>query len=240
MPARVAAAFLKTALYGCTLVGKSEEGVRQLKRVWAGDLLKTLGFELTVRGTPPAEGACILVGNHVSYLDIPLVMASEGAAVFISKDDLLKWPFIGIGAKAIGTIFVSRKSGADRSAVREQIIRGLTKEKNGKIVVFPAGTTTLDESVRWKRGIFEIAKAAKVPVQLFHIQYNPMREAAYIDDDNLLVQMTGLSKVKNKTATLTWLERFDEIGEPESFAESLRLKVSGGILSGISTESRNS
>lgn len=66
----------------------------------------------------------------------------------------------------------------------------------------------------------------KIPVHLFHIQYHPAREAAYIDDDNFLVQMAGLSKVKNKTATLTWLDRYDEIDDPEVFAESLRLKVS--------------
>jgi 1-acyl-sn-glycerol-3-phosphate acyltransferase len=235
MPARVAAVFLKTAFYACFLPGRDQQGVHELKRKWAGDLLKTLGFELIVRGTPPAPGTCILVGNHMSYLDIPVVMASEGGAVFIAKDDLLRWPFIGIGAKAIGTIFVSRESGADRSATRESISRCLSAENNEKVVVFPAGTTTLDESRPWKKGIFEIAKTAKKPVQLFHIQYNPIREAAYIDDDNLLAQMAGLSKVKNKTATLTWLDCFDEVGEPESFAESLRLRVKGAIPAGIGT-----
>lgn len=225
MPVKVASVFLKTALYGCALVGKDRKAVRAHKRKWARDVLNTLGFEIVIRGTPPAEGTCILVGNHVSYLDIFLLMASDGAATFIAKDDLLRWPLIGVGAKAIGTIFVSRESGADRSATREQIIQCLDKNDSDKLVVFPAGTTTLDESKPWKKGIFEIAKKAGVPVQLFQIEYDPLREAAYIDDDNLFVQMAGLSKVKKKTATLTWLDRFEDIDAPVEFAETLREKV---------------
>ncbi|MDR3606100.1 MAG: lysophospholipid acyltransferase family protein [Oligoflexia bacterium] len=230
MSTRAATAFFKTALYASLLVTRDQALISRYKPKWAADVLKTLGFELTVNGSPPLDGACILVGNHVSYLDIPVVMASEAAAVFIAKDDLLKWPLIGVGAKGIGTIFVSRKSGADRSAAREAVAERLSQPGGDKVVVFPSGTTTLDESKPWKRGIFEIAKASKIPVQLFHIQYHPTRESAYIDDDNLLVQMSGLSKVKNKTATLTWLDRYDEIDDPAVFAESLRHKVRARLI----------
>jgi 1-acyl-sn-glycerol-3-phosphate acyltransferase len=220
----VASAFLKTAFYGCTLIGKDLDGANRVKQKWASDVLKTLGFQLKIQGTPP-RGSCILVGNHLSYLDIPVVLASEATATFISKDDLLKWPIIGAGAKAAGTIFVSRKSGADRSTVREKIVKCLGENTDTKIVVFPSGTTSLGETKPWKKGIFEIAKSAQVPIQLFNIQYRPEREAAYIDDDNLLFQMAGLSKVANKVVTLTWMERFEEVDQPATFAEELRTRV---------------
>jgi 1-acyl-sn-glycerol-3-phosphate acyltransferase len=225
MSISVASSFLKTAFYGCQLIGKDVEQAHDVKYRWANEILKTLGFQLSIRGIPPSEGPCILVGNHVSYLDIPVLMASMPSSTFISKDDLLKWPIIGAGAKAAGTIFVSRKKGTDRSLVRDEIIRHLNEQKSTKIVVFPSGTTTLEETLPWKKGIFEIAQAARVPVKLFNIRYQPIRESAYIDDDNLLVQMRGLSQLDHKSVTLTWMDQFNEIDDPAIFAESLRNKV---------------
>ena len=122
---------------------------------------------------------------------------------FVAKDDLLKWPIIGNGAKALGTIFVNRGTGSDRSHVRTQVAKVL-HEKKSVVAIFPSGTTCLYEEKPWKKGAFEIAKEARVPLQLFRLDYIPLRESAYIDDDNLLDQMARLVKIKNKTVTLTW------------------------------------
>ncbi len=133
-----------------------------------------------------------------------------------------KWPLLGPTGTAMGTIFVSRDQNSNRHQARNAISEILRKRTGEKIVVFPSGTTCLDESKPWKKGIFEIAKSLNVPVQLFRLDYRPLRDAAYIDDDNLLLKMASLSKLKNKTVTLTWLKKYDQVSEPAEFAESLR------------------
>ena len=64
------------------------------------------------------------------------------------------------------------------------------------ITIFPSGTTRLTEDQPWKKGAFEIAKDAKVPVQLFKLDYSPLRELAYINDDNLLGKMQQIHEKK--------------------------------------------
>ena len=209
-------AFFRSAVYGIRARGNTRVQKNKIKHDWGHEVLKIFGYQIEIKGKPPKNGACILVGNHISYLDIPLLLAAAPFSNFIAKDDLKSWPIIGQGADAVGTLFVKRKAGSDRTAVRNQIIKHFSEHPNFQLVVFPSGTTTLDESVRWKKGIFEIAKEIKVPVQLFHITYEPLRESAYIAEDNLLIQMRRAAKFKNKKAMLTWLEEFLVVDDPVS------------------------
>ena len=154
---------------------------------------------------------------------------------FIAKDEIRKWPIMGPAAAAAGTIFVNRRESRGLRALREKIVSTL-RQKNLGIAIFPSGTTTLFEQLPWKKGAFEIAKQAQVPVQLFRIDYSPLRSSAYIDDDNLLRSLSGLTKIKDKSATLQWLEQFEQIDEPIMFAEKLRQQV---IASNPVKENRN-
>jgi 1-acyl-sn-glycerol-3-phosphate acyltransferase len=52
-----------------------------------------------------------LVGNHLSYLDIPLLMQSSPNISFVAKEEVGRWPVIGAGAHALNTIFVKRSPG---------------------------------------------------------------------------------------------------------------------------------
>ena len=97
--------------------------------------------------------------------------------------------------------------------------------KNRSIAIFPSGTTSLREERPWKKGAFEIAKEASVPVQLFRIDYQPLRVSAYIDDDNLLSSMWLLLRTKNKSVSLKWLGKFEKFDQPSTFCEELRQQV---------------
>ncbi len=227
-------AFLKTAIYGCMIIGKNENSRNQTKQKWAKMILKSFGFSVEIIGQQPPMGTQILVGNHISYLDIVILMSAVPEIAFIAKDDLKKWPIIGAAATVAGTIFVNRSTSYGKKKFLDQIINQLN-EKNKSIAIFPSGTTALYEEKPWKKGAFKIAKQAQVPVQLFRIDYQPLRESAYIDDDNLLSSMYRLSKIKNKSASLQWLGRFEQIDEPYLFAEDLRQKV----ISKSKTETRN-
>lgn len=227
---KVILAFLKTAYFGFCLIGKNELDRNQVKKKWGCAVLKTLGYTLTIEGTPPVQGSYVLVGNHISYLDIPVLMAALPEVTFISKDDLKKWPIIGACATAAGTIYVDRNSGRNGRDVKNKMLNVL-KDPNRKMAVFPAGTTSLYEQKPWKNGIFKMAKRADVPVKLFLIGYTPLRASAYIDDDNLLSSMSGLTKIKEKTVSLQWLDEFKTIEDPTIFSQRLQKKVAATLVS---------
>lgn len=197
--------------------------VNSLKQKWAASILSDFGYAVSVRGQKPGTGPLILVGNHISYLDIILLMSVHPAVVFLAKKEVSKWPVIGLAAVRVGTIFVDREQKNDRTQKRSQIADALLKS-NSQLAVFPSGTTTLDENKPWKKGIFEIAHQNSIPVQTFKISYSPLRESAYIDEDNLLIQMQKLFGIRNKTASFTWLEQ-QQIHSPLAMAESLRKSV---------------
>lgn len=159
----------------------TEQNVESLKRQWAFGLLDRMGVHTEIVGTPSEQPGMLFVGNHISYLDIPILMALAPEVSFVSKKEIASWPIIGMGAKKIKTIFVERNCSDNRKAARETISNEI--KKGARIAVFPSGTTTLDESKQWKVGAFEIAKELGIPIQPFRLDYAPLRKAAYIGKD---------------------------------------------------------
>ena len=199
--------------------------IPELVQKWAQSSMRSFGYEVLIRGEPPPleNRAMILVGNHMSYLDIVLLMSVTRGIVFIAKKEVRSWPIIGYGAERAKTIFVERENKENRAQVRLQIAKQL-KQHQSKVVVFPSGTTTLNEELQWKRGIFEVAVEAGLPVKAFNLNYSPQRESAYIDDDTLIGQMNLQSALKNKQAVLTWLNEYS-IRDATLDAEAIRLDV---------------
>lgn len=195
--------------------------ITELKRSWALELLNYLGYHVTSYGAPPTTNkSFICVGNHISFLDIILLMAIHPEIVFLSKSEVKHWPIIGPGARRVGTLFVNRADKSDRASLRKQIGRVLQKSHK-HLAIFPSGTTTLDENILWKKGAFEIAKEYSIPIYSFKISYNPLRESAYIDDDNLITTISRLFSLKNKTAEVQWLSSHI-IENPEQDAEKIK------------------
>lgn len=162
-----------------SLLGEASK--ETLAGLWARDVLTNVGVSMEVSGTPSTESPLILVGNHISYLDIPLLMCAAPNTSFVAKEEVGRWPVIGAGARALNTIFIKRSCSKERSKVREAIGRELLKGK--RVAVFPAGTTCMFESKPWRKGVFEIAKEFNIPVQPFRIRYSHPRTAAYIGRD---------------------------------------------------------
>ncbi len=197
--------------------------VLDLKQKWAQFLIAQFGYTIHVTGDAPLNGPLILVGNHISFLDILVLMAVHPKITFVAKKEIRRWPIVGISAYRVGTLFVDRSPQADRKKTRHEIAQQLEKNK-AMLVIFPSGTTTLDEAKLWKKGAFEIAQDSNIPVQLFKLSYKPLRESAYIDDDNIMTQMSHMLDIKNKTVHLQWLEkRF--VDHPQENADQMRKKI---------------
>ena len=48
-------------------------------QAWAARMLAIMGIRLAVQGTPPQGGPLLVVSNHVSWLDIVIMMAAAQA-----------------------------------------------------------------------------------------------------------------------------------------------------------------
>jgi 1-acyl-sn-glycerol-3-phosphate acyltransferase len=167
----------------------------EIRSAWATEVISLLNFEVSTRGTAQANGTVIFVSNHISYVDIPILMMTFPDCVFLSKKEISYWPIFGSAAKKLGTIFVNRNSRLSRSRAKEAIEDQLSR-KMIKLVVFPSGTTSLSNEKLWKKGIFEIAKKMGIMIQPIRINYSNLRKVAYIDNDFFPYHLVQLVKEK--------------------------------------------
>lgn len=163
------------------------------KKAWAERMLSILKVDLQVTGAPTLERPVIFVGNHISYLDIILLIEQVPDISFVAKRELASWPIFGHGAKKFGTIFVHRESTKGRGEAYREIESVISQERKG-VLLFPSGTTTLDESKPWKLGAFRMAHRLGIPIQPFRLSYEPLRRAAYIDDDVFAPHLLALCR----------------------------------------------
>ncbi|ATE58864.1 lysophospholipid acyltransferase family protein [Thauera sinica] len=111
---------------------------RRLRQRWSHRLLRILGIRLQADGVP-IEPGCMLVANHVSWVDIFVVNALAPSS-FVSKAEVRNWPVIGWLAAKNGTIFLRRGSRGHARIINEETAAQLDAGRN--VAIFPEGTTT--------------------------------------------------------------------------------------------------
>ncbi len=164
----------------------------------ARDVCAIHALEIEVIGILP-ERPCILVANHVSYLD-PLVILSQMPAAPIAKAEVADWPVIGPAARALGTNFVNRASVAARAVTLRRALAAL--HAGVSVLNFPEGTTTSGERLLpFHRGIFGAAMIANVPVVPLALTYDN-RDLAWTGDATFLPHYWRLSTRRRARARL--------------------------------------
>ena len=118
-------------------------------------------LRLGVRGTFPSH-PCVIVTNHVGYLDAIAVAAVLPCAP-IAKSEVTRWPMIGTAADQLGVIFVERDDPWSRVRALRRAMAAL--RAGVSVLNFPEGTTTDGTRLLpFQRGIFGLARLAGVPV----------------------------------------------------------------------------
>ncbi len=110
----------------------------------------------------PQSGPVVVVSNHASYFDPPIVsMCVRRPVAYMAKEELFNIPILGQAIKLYGAYPVSRGN-ADRTAIRS----ALEYLNNGWAVgVFLQGTRTPDGRITDpKRGALLLAAKAKAPI----------------------------------------------------------------------------
>lgn len=96
------------------------------------------GVSLRTSGKRPSGGE-FLLANHVSWIDIPAIAATTGAA-FVAHDGLTSVPLVHWLCRMNRTVFIARH---DRASVHQQVeqVREAVKG-SGALAIFPEGTTS--------------------------------------------------------------------------------------------------
>ena len=129
--------------------------------------LRIFKFEAQVAGPVPSGG--LLVSNHLSYLDVP-VMASLTPAVFVAKHEIKSWPVIGWLARLAGTLFIDRGRRMDVAPVNAAVQTAL--DGGALVVVFPEGTSSDGQTVLpFKSSLLEPATRQIHSLSISLIQY---------------------------------------------------------------------
>jgi len=126
-------------------------------------MCKTL-FRLEVRGVEnlPKNGGFIIVSNHVSHLDPPVIASTTMRRVnFLGKMELFKNRWFGEFLRKVHCIPLNR-DGIDKTALR---IAFKVLNDGGVLGVFPEGTRSLDGKLGpAKGGVSIFAFGTNVPV----------------------------------------------------------------------------
>lgn len=129
--------------------------------------LRVFAVHTEFTGPPPQSG--LLVCNHLSYLDI-LVLVSLTPAVFVSKSEVKHWPVFGWFARLAGTLFVDRTKRSDVTRMNALIENSLAA--GNVLVLFPEGTSwNGSEILPFKSSLLEPIVGAKHPLTIGHLRY---------------------------------------------------------------------
>jgi 1-acyl-sn-glycerol-3-phosphate acyltransferase len=141
---------------------------------WARSLAWSFGLDVTYVGPRPS-GPFVLVTNHSSYLDIP-VLARELDVVFVAKSEVRRWPFVGTLAASVGTIFIQRELRRDTIQTKSAMDAALDDGRS--VAFFPEGRSTDGKTVHpFKAPLFDGAARKHVPVVAAAIRYRTLPPA---------------------------------------------------------------
>ena len=169
-------------------------GVRWLART----MLAVLGIRLVRRGPTPRPGS-LLVANHVSWLDILVLMAGAPMRP-VAKGEVGAWPGVGIFAGLSGAIFIDRSRPKSLPTTIAEVTESLRSGRT--VAAFPEGTTFCGvDQGRFRPALFQAAVDAGAPVVPAAIRYDSTA-AAFIGEDTLVDSVRRVAALRSLTVTL--------------------------------------
>ena len=151
------------AIQAVMLIAPGRGKVRFARFYWMM-FARLIGLGVRVIGAPAANAGSrrvIYAANHCSWLDIP-VLGGRLDACFVSKDEIARWPGVGLVARLGRTVFVSRTRGAtgrERDAMRSRLASG------DDLLLFPEGTSSDGSRVLpFRTAFFSIAEGEDPPL----------------------------------------------------------------------------
>ncbi|MHC5019656.1 MAG: lysophospholipid acyltransferase family protein [Planctomycetota bacterium] len=142
-----------------------------MRAVWAPGSLWCAGVKVTVvpHGEHPVwplpeDAEVILVGNHASHLDIPiLTRAFRWAPRFVAKLELGRVPLLAYYIRRTGSVLIDRAKSKSAARSIDQAVEAATT--GAPLAFFAEGTRSSDGVIApFRNGAFVVARRAKLPV----------------------------------------------------------------------------
>jgi 1-acyl-sn-glycerol-3-phosphate acyltransferase len=162
---------LSTIFFGtisilAALFDRSGDRLIRAARTWARSLLAIGGVRVQVEGLDQLSpgGSYVLIANHLSYMDTPVVLANIPVQFrFLAKKGLFQIPFLGTHLSQAGHIPVPRED--PRASVRTmQLAAETVQSRKVSLLIFPEGGRSHDGVLQpFKEGAAYIAIRAGVP-----------------------------------------------------------------------------
>jgi 1-acyl-sn-glycerol-3-phosphate acyltransferase len=167
----------------------------------------------------------LFAANHVSWLDI-LALGGATGAVFVSRDDVEKWPVVGWLAGLNATIYVARQA---RREVHGQADRLRAALREGRAVaLFPEGTTAGGDALLPFRPSLFASLFPPIPgvrVQPVAIDYGGLaEEIAWVGEEPA---GANAGRLLRRRGTIPVTLRFLEPVEPQSAGDRKKLAAYG-------------
>lgn len=133
---------------------------------WARLIARLTPMQVRVEGTEHIDPrqSYVVVANHVSMYDIPLIYGYSGLDLrWVIKAELGKVPFIAQGCRAIGHIFIDRGNPEQARAAINGAVERLPAGTG--VLFFPEGTRSRDGDLgTFRKGAFRVAVDRGLPI----------------------------------------------------------------------------
>ncbi len=135
-------------------------------RAYHAFLTRLLGIRVIVEGEIERDGHVVYLGNHLSYLDIPVV-GGLMKGCFVAKKEMHDWLFFGTMADMQRTVYISR-SPQDAPKETEMLLNRL--DEGLPLIIFPEGTSSNGIKILpFKSSFFQIFLNKNIKIQPFTI-----------------------------------------------------------------------
>lgn len=233
---RVGLHLLNGAIQAALLFPLAKAELRErLNRNWSRGLLALLDIRIDASdGDLALNESCLLVSNHISFIDIFVINALLPSA-FVAKSEVAKWPLIGWLCERVGTVFIERGNRQAAHRTYRQML--LAFESGRRIAIFPEGTSTAgDKLLPFHGALFESAIAAAVPVHALALSYHNgdgirSEAPAYIDDISLLDCLLSIIRAGGLVVRVTLAASFDApLPERRHLAREAHQAITAALL----------
>ena len=168
---------LGVASRALALVGRRRSAMRlgaYTQALWSWCMLRGMGIRLDLPPVETVRGPFLVVANHLSYVDIP-VLGFLFPGRFVAKSEIARWPVVGWLARLGGTIFLRQARRRELVRVGEEIDRTLAAGIG--VVLFPEGKASRGARIeRLHAGLLESAACQELACLAVALGYERWRD----------------------------------------------------------------
>jgi 1-acyl-sn-glycerol-3-phosphate acyltransferase len=193
--------------------------------LFLGTLSKIAGVRARVLGQP-LPGA-LLLGNHVSWLDI-LALAGVTGTAFVAHDGLSAHPFLEWLCEQNETLFITRDQ---RGTVSAQVAQVTERLGHRRLTIFPEATTGDGISLLpFRSSLLSAVERVShdVPVQPFALDFAEAPDIAWVGDEPGLVNFCRImARTRPVHLTIRFLAPLagDELTNRKTMATAAQARV---------------